>query len=189
MVTSNQARPEPESTLTVEMVEHMVALVAQMREAMAVNQRYMQQTQELRRVYDERRARQEYLREWSAPDDQPGAHSKSIALLKGWLSPDQLAQFDKDGFFEVTGSKSGKRYRIRQGRAQNVFRLEDDREMHGLCFVPDPLRTRAVGDVMLAQKIALETDEAGALKVAQMFPVYQAAGNPNPGGLFGGQLF
>jgi hypothetical protein len=100
--------------------------------------------------------------------------AKSLALLKQWLSPSQLAQYERDRFFDVTGSTSGKRYRIRTDRQQNVYRLEGGREMHGLCFVPDPEQTRAVGDVMLAQKIALETDEAEALKVAQAFPVFGA---------------
>jgi hypothetical protein len=37
----------------------------------------------------------------------------------------------------------------------------------GLCFVPNA--HLVAGDVMLAQKIALETDESGALRVARNF--------------------
>jgi hypothetical protein len=168
MVTSNIAPPEPEAAL-------------------------IQRIQELQRLYNERRAQQPEIRrawfygEWELPREarqppvraqcfcpscRPSGDAKSLALLKQWLSPEQLAQYEKGRFFDVTGSVSGKRYRIREGRQQNVYRLEDDREMHGLCFVPDPEKTRAVGDVMLAQKIALETDEAAALKVAAVFPVY-----------------
>jgi hypothetical protein len=109
------------------------------------------------------------------PAARAAANSKSLALLKEWLSPDQLAQYEKSGFFDVTGSLSGRRYRIREGRQQNVYRLENEREMHGLCFVPDPEQTRTIGDVMLAQKIALETDEVAALEVAAVFPVYVGA--------------
>jgi len=39
----------------------------------------------------------------------------------------------------------------------------------GLCFVP--MGHLVPGDVMLAQKIALETNEVGALAVANRFPV------------------
>jgi hypothetical protein len=44
-----------------------------------------------------------------------------------------------------------------------------DRPVLGWCFVPcTPL---VAGDVVLAQKIALETNERGALAVAKSFPV------------------
>ena len=97
------------------------------------------------------------------------AHDRSIALLKQWLLPEQLAQYERDGCFEVTGSHSGKRYRITSRHAFNVYRVDGwfpwflvtaDR----YCFVPE--RTLPIGDVMLAQKIALETDERAALAVA-----------------------
>jgi len=50
----------------------------------------------------------------------------------------------------------------------NVDELDDaGRPRTGWCFVPkDHL---VAGDVMLAQKIALETDERGALAVANNF--------------------
>lgn len=37
----------------------------------------------------------------------------------------------------------------------------------GWCFLPE--RALAVGDVMLAQKIALETDQAAVLAIAKSF--------------------
>jgi len=42
----------------------------------------------------------------------------------------------------------------------------------GWCFAPNG--HLVAGDVMLAQKIALETDERGALAVANRFPCQQA---------------
>jgi len=42
------------------------------------------------------------------------AELKALALLKQWLSPAQLPQYNIHGHFEVTGCHSGKRYRIRQ---------------------------------------------------------------------------
>jgi hypothetical protein len=89
-------------------------------------------------------------------------------LLREWLSPEQLAQYDAHNYFEVTGCHTGKRYRIRHGMGMNVHELDDGgRPRAGWCFVPkDHL---VAGDVMLAQKIALETDERGALAVANNF--------------------
>jgi hypothetical protein len=93
---------------------------------------------------------------------------RGLRLLREWLSAEQLAQFNKYGYFEVTGCQSGKRYRIGYGTATNIHELDQyGRPKAGWCFVPDqPL---VPGDVMLAQKIALETDEWGALAVAKSF--------------------
>jgi hypothetical protein len=89
-------------------------------------------------------------------------------LLREWLSPEQLAQYDAHNYFEVTGCHTGKRYRIRHGMGANVFELDDaGRPRAGWCFVPKDYLV--AGDVMLAQKIALETDERGTLAVANNF--------------------
>ena len=93
---------------------------------------------------------------------------RGLKLLKEWLSQEQLAQYDAHRYFEVIGCHSGKRYRIHHGNGANVVELNDAAlPRTGWCFVPrDPL---VAGDVMLAQKIALETDERGALAVANNF--------------------
>ena len=88
--------------------------------------------------------------------------------MREWLSQEQLAQFDANNYFEVIGSHSGKRYRICHGNGANIVELDDHaRPTTGLCFVPD--EHLVAGDVMLAQKIALETDERGALEKANRF--------------------
>ena len=94
---------------------------------------------------------------------------KGLRLLREWLSPEQLAQYDAHNYFDVTGCHSGKRYRICHGRAANICELDyAGRPRVGWCFIPND---RLVpGDVMLAQKIALETDESAALRVAKKFP-------------------
>jgi hypothetical protein len=94
--------------------------------------------------------------------------ARGIALLREWLSHEQRAQFDAFKCFDVTGSKSGKRYRIQHGVSANVHELDDaGHPVMGWCFVP--AGNLVPGDVMLAQKIALETNESGALAVAQKF--------------------
>jgi hypothetical protein len=90
--------------------------------------------------------------------------------LKEWLSPEQLAQYEARSYFEVTGCHSGKRYRISHGNSMNIQELDSaGRPRFGWCFAPKGYLV--AGDVMLAQKIALETDERGALAVANKFSV------------------
>lgn len=96
------------------------------------------------------------------------ARTKGQQLLREWLTPLQLAQYDRDRFFDVVGGTTGTRYRVREGRQQNVFELDSKSEqVCGLCFLPQG--GLVAGDVMLAQKIALETDELAALRVANRF--------------------
>ena len=99
---------------------------------------------------------------------RPEREVRGIKLLREWLSPEQLVQFTKHGYFEVAGCHSGKRYRIRYGTETNIHELDEyGHPIAGWCFVPNG---RLVpGDVMLAQKIALETNEAGALQLAKSF--------------------
>jgi len=101
--------------------------------------------------------------------EQNGPEARALRLLREWLSPEQRAQFDAEGYFEVTGSHTGRRYRIHQGTVSNVLELNKEGQPEvGWCFVPE--RSLAAGDVMLAQKIALETDEMTVLALANMIP-------------------
>ena len=116
---------------------------------------------------------------------------RSLALLRKWLSPSQREQFGRKSYFEVVGSDSlhihdlirrqdevllrefqfHLRDEIRLG-AQFVFRAELVLEekgclQEGLCFMP--IGALPIGDVMLAQKIALETCEREVRTVARRF--------------------
>jgi hypothetical protein len=100
--------------------------------------------------------------------DRQSAELKSFVLLREWLSPDQLAQMETKGHFDVIGSKTGRRYRIHTGTQQNVRELDKKgRSIRGWCFAPEGFLP--AGDIMLAQKIALETDEGRAMQVALPF--------------------
>jgi hypothetical protein len=89
-------------------------------------------------------------------------------LLRQWLSASQRKQFDAHEYFDVIGCDTGRTYRIYYGRAMNVHELDEaGRLKMGWCFLPKGYLV--AGDVMLAQKIALETFERDALAVAQMF--------------------
>ena len=60
------------------------------------------------------------------------------------------------------------KYRIQYGTSMNVYELDDTGRLKmGWCFVPQGCLV--AGDVMLAQKIALETFENRALSVAKRF--------------------
>jgi hypothetical protein len=96
------------------------------------------------------------------------SEARGLRLLREWLSPVQLAQYDTHRYFDIIGCHSGKRYRIRHGTATNIHELDDAGDpTAGWCFVPRDYLV--AGDVMLAQKIALETNERGALAVAKNF--------------------
>jgi hypothetical protein len=97
-----------------------------------------------------------------------GREARGLELLREWLSSEQSAQYDAKSYFEVTGCHSGKRYRISHGNSMNIHELDGaGHPCVGWCFVPKGYLV--AGDVMLAQKIALETDERGALTVANKF--------------------
>jgi hypothetical protein len=90
-------------------------------------------------------------------------------LLRRWLSEGQLAQFEAFKFFDVIGCHTARRYRVYYGTAANVEELDTaGRPTMRYCFVPKG--DLVPGDVMLAQKIALETQELSALEVANRFP-------------------
>lgn len=107
----------------------------------------------------------EWLRE-AGPTREP--ERRSLKLLREWLSPAQREQFDTRGYFDVVGSHTGQCYRIRFGTATNINELDAmGRIVARWCFVP--CECLPAGDVMLAQKIALEDDEQWALCLARSF--------------------
>ena len=91
---------------------------------------------------------------------------RSLGLLRKWLSPSQREQFGRKGYFEVVGSDSGRRYRIHAGASVNMCEIDERGCLQeGLCFMP--IGALPIGDVMLAQKIALETCEREVCTVAR----------------------
>jgi hypothetical protein len=100
--------------------------------------------------------------------------ARGRCLLRHWLSTSQRKQFDANECFDVIGCDTGRTYRIYYGRAMNVHELDEaGRLKMGWCFLPRGYLV--AGDVMLAQKIALETFERDALAVAQKFVPYERA--------------
>lgn len=96
------------------------------------------------------------------------SEARGLRLLRNWLSSEQCAQFNAKRYFDVIGCDSGRRYRICYGVMSNVLEIDAAGSPKvGWCFVP--AGRLVAGDIMLAQKIALETNEFGALAVAHSF--------------------
>ena len=134
--------------------------------AVMLTQQLVAATRPLGRLLAECARRVQALREWYRTT--AAADTRATTLLREWLSPQQRAQFDAEGYFDVVGCDSGKRYRIHYGTSMNVHEINDaGHSKVGWCFVPN--RRLVAGDVMLAQKIALETSENKALAVANKF--------------------
>ena len=97
---------------------------------------------------------------------------QALQLLVRNLSPAQRQQFARHDYFDVIGGDTGRRYRIRVGRTLNVAQLNASGGcVRFLCF--EPHGQLPVGDVMLAQKIALELFESEALRVANASPTWE----------------
>ena len=97
------------------------------------------------------------------------AYKRGLELLKANLTASQLNDFLTYRCFDVVGGSSGHTYRIRLAGAMNVEEIDGrGRRLGRLCFFPEG--TLVEGDVMLAQKVALETFETEALAIANKFP-------------------
>jgi hypothetical protein len=100
------------------------------------------------------------------------AQERAYRLLMRNLSPAQRQQFVRREYFDVIGNHTGRRYRIRAGRTLNVAQLNSSGGcVRLLCF--EPQGTLPVGDVMLAQKIAIELFEWEAIEVANSSPGWE----------------
>jgi hypothetical protein len=98
------------------------------------------------------------------PRPRTQAEKRAVALLLSWLSPEQEKQWSAYNAFEVVGSDTGTRYRTYRA-VMNVHELDPEgRPVAQWCFTPEG--KPVLGDVLLAQKIALETMERDALAIA-----------------------
>lgn len=117
---------------------------------------------EAARVEAERQAQEWRAQEEQRRLDQQLAAEKARVLLEENLSDEQRAQLHDNNWFEVVTPKGT--YRIRFGRAGNVDRYRDGRHVDRYCIHPEENVPNE--DVMLAQKLLLETDEEAFLRIA-----------------------
>jgi hypothetical protein len=101
---------------------------------------------------------------WRMRSQRP-AERRGVALLRSWLTPEQAAQWDARGNFEIVGCNTGRRYRLTRATTMNVHELDaSGHTVAQWCFAPEG--RLATGDVLLAQKIALERMELQVLALA-----------------------
>ena len=106
--------------------------------------------------------------------DRAEVEERGLRLLRSWLSPKQAQQWDALSEFEVVGSHTGTRYRIRRGKMMNVHELDQAGNIVAhWCFAPKG--DLPMGDILLAQKITLETMERDALRIARRNYIHVAA--------------
>jgi len=99
-----------------------------------------------------------------------GSKARGLELLRSNLTPDQLHDFLTYRRFDVVGGVTGRTYRIRFGGTMNVKELHPDGGcVRRLCFFPEGQLVD--GDVVLAQKVALESFELETLKIANKLPL------------------
>lgn len=130
---------------------------------------------------EERRAREEERQRAREAENQRRAEAqeRGLKLLRENLTKKQLTEYNKHQYFHVTGGDTGTVYRILHGRQINIRVLAKGPKseiVSKLCFLP--AGDLVEGDVMLAQKHALELQETHALKIANRYPPDNPAPNP-----------
>lgn len=98
------------------------------------------------------------------------ADGKAEDLLRRLLDPDQLAQLEARGYFDVSGTH-GRRYRIRRGKIANIEVFDGNIARHRLCVHPVGAHELPVGDVMAAQLLHLRANENEVLRIANRHPI------------------
>jgi hypothetical protein len=91
---------------------------------------------------------------------------RAMMLFLSWLNPRQKREYLANNYFHVKGNFTGRTYRINKAIAPFNVQCIDDHAVR-LCFVPHG--ASFTGDIMLAQKIGLETDEEHVLKIANHY--------------------
>jgi hypothetical protein len=102
------------------------------------------------------------------PPPSDHAEARGYRLLLSSLSPAQRQQFLEHSYFDVVGGDTGTRYRIRDQHFFNVDELDEQGsgQRRQLCFAP--AGNLPVGDMMLAQKLALELIESETILIANV---------------------
>jgi hypothetical protein len=122
----------------------------------------------------EQRERQE--EEWQA---RARAEERAKETLESLLTQEQIEDLRRTKAFELI-TQSGRRYRIRRGVSGNVRLVEDGREVEALCAHPRTSLHDDAGrylgalpseDVMIAQMLALNADEEGFRRIANITPM------------------
>jgi hypothetical protein len=107
------------------------------------------------------------LNDYQMPN--PAASARARALLERALTPQQREDLCARGCFYVKGKRFT--YRIREGHSGNVDALDSTQRVIAR-FCAHPIGRVPVYDVMLAQKLWIETDENMFLREASPYPLH-----------------
>jgi hypothetical protein len=103
---------------------------------------------------------------------------RRVDLLLANLTPEQRRQYRRERNFDVVGGQSGTRYRLWHCFQQNIEELDGNgRRRWVWCF--HPRETLVLGDVLLAQKTALELFENEAIRIAHGYSNFGANAGPH----------
>ena len=103
---------------------------------------------------------------------------RGVDLLLANLTPEQRRQYRRERNFDVVGGQSGTRYRLWHCFQQNIEELDGNgRRRWVWCF--HPRETLVLGDVLLAQKTALELFENEAIRIAHGYSNFGANAGPH----------
>jgi hypothetical protein len=110
---------------------------------------------------------------WASFDHAATPGARGLRLLRENLTASQREQYDRRRHFDVIGGQTGRRYRVYDMNSINVDELDSaGRCVRKLCFQPEGLLVP--GDVLLAQKLALELYELEALRIANAYPSHHS---------------
>lgn len=91
---------------------------------------------------------------------------RAEVLLRRHLSPEQLADYARNGAFWVTGNVTCERYRIYATGGPNIA----IRGKHAICVGPSYGLSLPTADRLLTQKLFLELDEGRLLMAINLTP-------------------
>lgn len=97
-------------------------------------------------------------------EERASAEKRALELLVSALTPEQAACYQERSYFDLKCGETV--YRIRKGSVRNIEVIQKGRTVKVLCAHPNG--GLPVHDVVLAQKLALETDEQSFLRVANV---------------------
>ncbi len=101
------------------------------------------------------------------------SRDRAVQLLMDHLTPRQKEQYKRTGTFDV--EVNGRRYCIYSGWSGKVKLMDkDDRLLESLCIHFNNGSMVPIPDLMLAQKLMLETDETEFRRIANITPYRHA---------------
>ena len=112
------------------------------------------------RLEDERRRQDEARR----AEERRQADARADGLLLACLTPAERKTMEKMAAL-VVRSQTGRTFRLRRSRSRNVDEMDADGNVIAR-FCIHPQDHMPHGDLLLAQKLMLETDEAEFLRIA-----------------------